>query len=70
MGYFTFSGSDGTVKRPKILITAGITEPLALLSVQQCNHQLSTCNAQVASDTPGEGRGGRGSGATGQGTDG
>lgn len=45
------------VKRPKLLITAGITEPLALLSVQQCNHQFSTYNAQVASASPGKGRG-------------
>lgn len=37
------------VKRPEILITAGITTPWASLSVQQCNHQPSACNAQVAS---------------------
>lgn len=69
---------DGTGKRPVILITAGITAPWALLSVQQCNHQPSTCNARAAAASPGEGRGGRGEGrggdrgrrASGHGTDG
>lgn len=43
--------------RPQLLITAGITAPRASLSVQQCNHQTSTCNAQVGAATPGEGEG-------------
>lgn len=43
-------------KRPAILITAGITAPWASLSVQQCNHQPSTCNARAAAAPPGEGR--------------
>lgn len=47
----------GRWKRPEILITAGITAPWASLSVQQCNHQPSTCNAQVATVSPGEGGG-------------
>lgn len=46
LGYFTCSRRDGTAKRPKVLITAGITAPRASLSVQQCNHQPSTYNAQ------------------------
>lgn len=56
-------------ERPEILITAGITAPRASLSVQQCNHQPSTCNAQVGAASPGEGAvmevgggGGRGQG--------
>lgn len=48
---------DGTGKRPAILITAGITAPWASLSVQQCNHQPSTCNARAAAASPEEGRG-------------
>lgn len=48
---------DGTGKRPVILITAGITAPWALLSVQQCNHQPSTCNARAAAALPEEGEG-------------
>lgn len=48
---------DGMGKRPAILITAGITAPWASLSVQQCNHQPSTCNARAAAASPGEGRG-------------
>lgn len=47
---------DGMEKRPAILITAGITAPWASLSVQQCNHQPSTCNARAAVASPGEGR--------------
>lgn len=53
---------DGMGKRPAILITAGITAPWASLSVQQCNHQPSTCNARAAAASPGEGRGGAGEG--------
>lgn len=49
-------------ERPEILITAGITAPQASLSVQQCNHQPSTCNAQVAAASPGERRGRQGGG--------
>ena len=60
----------GPKKRPEILITAGITAPQASFSVQQCNHQPSTCNAQVALASPGEGKRGRGRSETGQRTDG
>lgn len=52
------SGAGGGRERPEILITAGITAPWASLSVQQCNHQPSTCNAQVATVSPGVGGGG------------
>lgn len=49
-------------ERPEILITAGITAPRASLSVQQCNHQPSTCNAHVAAASSREGRGSKGGG--------
>lgn len=57
----------GGGERPEILITAGITAPRASLSVQQCNHQPSTCNAQVGTASPGEGGGWTGGGQEGRG---